>query len=116
MTNGVTKEEAIESLEAQRDCIILSCHGGCHGGKECDECDFMYAKGTMGTMRQALDMAITALKERKIGKWIKQNPMVDTEECSECGWNIVSEELETPYCPYCGAKMEGAEDETHGDA
>ena len=46
------------------------------------------------------------LAELKRGKWIKQNPMVDTEECSECGYNILSPELETPYCPWCGAKME----------
>lgn len=43
--------------------------------------------------------------ERKTGKWIKQNPLVDTEECSECGYNILSEELETPFCPWCGSPM-----------
>ena len=43
------------------------------------------------------------------GRWVKQNPLVDTEECSHCGYNIVSTELETPFCPWCGAsmKMEG---------
>lgn len=45
--------------------------------------------------------------ERKKGEWIKQNPMVDTEECSECGYNILDEEFETPFCPYCGADMRG---------
>ena len=44
--------------------------------------------------------------EPKKGRWIKQNPMVDTEECSECGYNILSEEFETPFCPWCGAKMD----------
>ena len=46
------------------------------------------------------------------GRWVKQNPLVDTEECSHCGYNIVSAELETPFCPWCGAamKMEGAEE------
>lgn len=42
----------------------------------------------------------------KHGKWIKQNPMVDTEECSECGYNILGEEFETPFCPWCGSKMD----------
>ena len=45
----------------------------------------------------------TIESERRKGKWVKQNPMVDTEECSECGYNIQSEELETPFCPWCGA-------------
>ena len=45
------------------------------------------------------------LDEHKKGHWIKQNPMVDTEECSECGFNIPSEEFETPFCPWCGVEM-----------
>ncbi len=43
--------------------------------------------------------------ELKTGKWIGQTPFVDTEECSCCGYNIVSNEMETPYCPNCGADM-----------
>ena len=48
----------------------------------------------------------SAQPERRAGKWIKQNPLVDTEECSLCKYNILSEELETPFCPWCGAEME----------
>ena len=40
-------------------------------------------------------------------RWHGISPFVDTEECSNCRWNIQSEELETPYCPWCGAKMDG---------
>lgn len=43
--------------------------------------------------------------EQKTGRWIGQTPFVDTEECSCCGYNIVSNEMETPYCPNCGADM-----------
>lgn len=52
-----------------------------------------------------LDAPTIEMEQRK-GKWIKQNPMVDTEECSECGYNILGEEFETPFCPWCGAKMD----------
>lgn len=48
----------------------------------------------------------SAQPKRKKGKWVKQNPFVDTEECSLCKYNIYSEELETPFCPWCGAEME----------
>ena len=39
-------------------------------------------------------------------RWQGVSPFVDTEECSNCRYNIQSEELETPYCPWCGAKMD----------
>ena len=42
----------------------------------------------------------------KRGKWVGVNPMVDSVQCSVCGGQLFSAELETPYCPYCGAKME----------
>ena len=47
-----------------------------------------------------------------LGKWIGVSPMVDTVQCSVCGGQLFSAELETPYCPYCGAKME-VQDETN---
>ena len=50
-----------------------------------------------------MDMRVVA--DRKHGKWIGVSPMVDTEECSLCGFQIQSSELETPYCPWCGARM-----------
>lgn len=42
----------------------------------------------------------------KRGEWIGVSPTVDTVQCSVCGGQLFSAELETPYCPYCGAKME----------
>ena len=42
----------------------------------------------------------------KRGEWIGVSPMTDTVQCSVCGGQLFSAELETPYCPYCGAKME----------
>lgn len=42
----------------------------------------------------------------KRGEWVGVSPMVDTVQCSVCGGQLFSAELETPYCPWCGAKME----------
>ena len=55
--------------------------------------------------------AIEALQAQlpKRGKWVGVNPMVDSVQCSVCGGQLFSAELETPYCPYCGAKMEAQE-------
>lgn len=44
--------------------------------------------------------------EPKRGEWTGVSPFVDSVQCSKCGYCIYSEELETPYCPWCGAKME----------
>ena len=44
--------------------------------------------------------------EPKRGEWVGVNPMVDSVQCSICGGQLFSAELETPYCPYCGARME----------
>ena len=72
---------------------------------------------------QMLDMAIEALQEQKVGKWIGDNGKeVYLDEfgntkhschCSVCGdWLVASDEYgcRGRYCPNCGAKMEGAEE------
>lgn len=42
------------------------------------------------------------------GRWQGVSPFVDSLECSECRYCITDEEFKTPYCPYCGAKMDEA--------
>lgn len=59
----------------------------------------------------------TVEPERKTGKWIPQDMnksygMVSTAvyyypKCSVCGWSANN----TNYCPNCGAKMDGGEQE-----
>ena len=50
------------------------------------------------------------VRENRRGEWVGINPFVDTLECSECGYNSLKE-LITPFCPWCGAEMEGCQDE-----
>ena len=45
-------------------------------------------------------------------RWQKASPFTDTEECSNCKYNIPTDEFETPCCPWCGAKMDGGDE--HG--
>ena len=81
---------------------------------DCEGCDLAFFDKDEGWMCQysakdddAAD-AIEALQAQlqKRGEWIGVSPMVDTVQCSVCGGQLFSAELETPYCPYCGAKME----------
>lgn len=61
----------------------------------------------------AIDMAIKALEQQKVGEWCKQNDdYFDWYECSECGYGSEGEmqysseyDVRTNYCPNCGAKM-----------
>ena len=45
----------------------------------------------------------------KTGKWIDDGDPLNWV-CSECGYRVARYN-NTPYCPYCGAKMEENEDE-----
>ena len=66
-----------------------------------------------------IDTSPTIEPERKTGKWIRHirygdgTSVSDLDwKCSECGKNAIVD-LEglyqlTYYCPFCGAKMEGA--------
>lgn len=51
------------------------------------------------------EMPSADVRENIHGEWIRTNPLTDTFECSLCGYNILSEELITPFCPWCGADM-----------
>lgn len=90
----MTKEEAI--LVLQNDAYVLY------------EDDSPYD-------RQAYDMAIKALKERKRGKWLitdRYHDFMDGTEltiwkCSECGdeFSLEGERPTKKYCSNCGARM-----------
>lgn len=41
------------------------------------------------------------------GKWLQNEP--ETIYCSECNYSVWSY-YNTPYCPNCGAKMDGKEE------
>lgn len=56
---------------------------------------------------EAAEQRIAELEAQlqKEGEWIGVAPDIDTVQCSVCGYNLYSEEFETPYCPWCGARM-----------
>ena len=37
-----------------------------------------------------------------------------SDDCSNCGWSTGKYESPTPYCPGCGAKMDGGWEDVHG--
>ena len=76
-----------------------------------------HRNGNTELLNESLDMAIEALRqpERKTGHWLD---MGDFEQCSVCKCTQLKEFqtvygkatwIKSPYCPNCGAKMEGVE-------
>lgn len=57
--------------------------------------------------RRVLDIPAVDAVPVVHARWQGVSPFVDSEECSHCRYNIPSDEFETPYCPWCGAKMDG---------
>lgn len=71
----------------------------------CVDGEWLWAK-----LNDALENAPTIEPERKMGKWI------DDCECSVCHWINEDDGGDTlltyyNYCPNCGAKMDGGEQE-----
>ena len=89
---GMTREEAITNIEYLEWAFDLT-----------DE------------HHKALDMAIEALSAERTGEWIDK---CEYAECSMCGAHSGTQfdgvepiPLKTNFCPNCGARMKGGEDE-----
>lgn len=67
-------------------------------------------------MEGALLELPSAQPERKTGRWIDEayDPFIISGRCSVCGWEAHLYEDDVVgmnYCPNCGAKMDGFEEE-----
>lgn len=91
----MTPEEAIEELQN-----VLNGEIAEYGEEGCEYTE------------KAFEMAFDALQERKAGKWVKDE--YGTDHCSCCDYipaydTAIDDIYYSPYCPNCGAKMEGDE-------
>ena len=55
-----------------------------------------------------MNRPVADVEEVKYGEWIYDSN-TDEPRCSECGEDAIDGVI-TPYCPHCGAKMEGNDD------
>lgn len=72
------------------------------------EAEYLYSQDEPYN-RQAFNMAIEALQERKTGKWVRADSY-NTFKCSVCGnflnfHGVNAGRGDANYCPNCGAKM-----------
>ena len=84
---------------------------------DADEIHFVFSRGNNSTILQEVLLAILAesptvdAEPVRHGRWIKdphsQNGFPShiymMRKCSECGHSV---DNATPYCPWCGAKMD----------
>ena len=73
----------------------------------CRKCKISYCKSQCQTFYDWLDTPVEAEPVRH-GKWIFNKEKL-TWECSMCKYptDSIFDESRTPYCPDCGAKMDG---------
>ncbi len=92
---SITRDEAIQQLKNLR----AHCDSMCTGEFDSEE---IWDKDV-----DAIDIALDALEEQQIAEWIEDG--YGYYRCSACGWEWDDRETVTPYCPHCGAHMEGEE-------
>lgn len=68
------------------------------------------------TRYHVLSWAIKAMNAEPVkhGKWIEEDDAIITGTCSVCGWFAIFAETDVtgmPFCPNCGAKMDGGKDD-----
>lgn len=62
----------------------------------------------------ALHYPSADVQDVKHGRWIEEDDAIIHGHCSSCGWNAIWQETDVfgmPYCPNCGAKMQGGDAE-----
>lgn len=77
--------------------------------KNCPTAERITGENLLGAM--ALGFSYGMEVSRPQGEWKPKNH--HTDYCSECGFEETQwRTIEYKFCPYCGARMKGADDET----
>ena len=103
MNDSISRQEVIDALDA-------ICERECEYSKP--QRAVMCGACRLGSAFDAVDELPPA--ERKKGRWVRiedENGDFLCWECSECRERYVMPYHRASYCPNCGAKMRGEEDE-----
>lgn len=114
----MTETEAIEFLKAHKKCAELQASGIAHecNMNLCDDCELLYAQGTVGEHREAVGVAIKAL-EKAIPKkpdyegdgYVQGELFYDTWICPCCETKYEVDYDDYDYCPKCGQAIDWGE-------
>lgn len=105
MRDMMTQEEAMNMSNEQAIQILIPMRNMMYDQNGCPISDAVFA----------LDKAIEALStDEPQGEWIEVDDYFIRCKCSICGWESHKYEDDVygmPYCPNCGARMKGTDDE-----
>lgn len=77
----------------------------CHDCKEYDQnahCCHRWTKVIRNTVN---DLKTQGYEIVRHGRWIEDEARIK-DQCSACGLSVNWSQYKTPYCPFCGAKMD----------
>ena len=108
----MTEQTAIEKLKAKLTCkkleLLRSIEKGCD--RNCDECEYCYAQGTVGEQREALAMAIQALEKQIPKKPIEPQGFPRFGYCPSCG-KTVTKHSSYVGCSWCLQVLDWSEED-----
>ena len=112
----ISRQVAIDMLDEQIELCNASLHKGV---PEKDAYAIKVERASLMAYREKLECLPFVQPERKTGRWIPcpQNASwLYVYKCSECGGYLQISDVNrigitAKYCSYCGAKMEGGEQE-----
>lgn len=98
----MTVQEAKDMMQAKLTCLELDSDiEGCDG--DCEGCKYYYKQGTFGEQKEAIKLAIEALKKqipKKVKSPIRRGAYSD---CPICGIEV---EMPWCYCYKCGQRLD----------
>lgn len=115
----MTEQEAKEHLEARLECMnreLAVCYDE-KCDKNCDECDLLYAQGTIGEIKETFKLGIKALEKQMPYKPQEYEDRYYACKCDNIllpKWKKYNTELMPlseglPYCMACGQKLDWGE-------
>lgn len=109
MDDSISRQAAIEAME-DVDWYHINSNGQLVHGANSKEDEPLYKAEDV---YKVLNDVPSAQPEPKTGKWIFESEYYEAQtcRCSECGKKLTTKiGILVPFCPWCGAKMEGEQD------
>ncbi len=96
-----------EYIEREKVYEMLHAIGGC--GAEPRSWADGWDKAIDTAIEKLAEIPAADVRPERYGQWIEDEYAYN--RCSECGFEYEGPEYVTPYCPNCGAKMDGEDGE-----
>lgn len=118
MTDYISREAFLERVDGIWDCadMVFEPNDKCCRSDDCASCKWRETKNAIRKI--AANIPAADVRETKRGEWKRHHKKIDGVYsewcvCSVCGQMATAGacyyDNETPFCPWCGAKMDGGE-------